>query len=318
MQYPELRYVPEAEDPSLTIETRDLVTRVIDNTGLLAPPIPADSKAYFNSTGRFTPFTHHLGYHGIRTLYDKRERRNVVAPFISWLNLQMAKQEGIPRDPVDERSAHGTGRGWPMRMEQRDRGALFTIEPMPLTRFRYTLELQPAEPDGIDFSVRFEFHRHPETGPVKFTSTWPCYVNAYDDVRLFYPRGRSLTDWRWESIAENAGMIIGETVGYEHKQTEFHVAEQAFPLAYGRIGAHALVLMFDDPGVEFYCVNAGGHSFMSAVQNPAWDFAWVIEDYPLNKPVGFNGRILYTPFKSPEQILQRYQEWEGSRLSSGR
>ena len=69
MQYEQLRYVPESEDPSLTIETDELVVKVIDNTGLLAPP--SAGKAYFNASHVFTPFVHHLGYHGIRTLYSK-------------------------------------------------------------------------------------------------------------------------------------------------------------------------------------------------------------------------------------------------------
>ena len=35
MRYDEIRYVPEREDPSITVETRDLAAKVIDNTGLL-------------------------------------------------------------------------------------------------------------------------------------------------------------------------------------------------------------------------------------------------------------------------------------------
>ena len=34
MQYEQLRYVREEQDPSLTIETERLVVKVIDNTGL--------------------------------------------------------------------------------------------------------------------------------------------------------------------------------------------------------------------------------------------------------------------------------------------
>ena len=115
MQYEQLRYVPESEDPSLTIETDELVVKVIDNTGLLAPP--AAGKAYFNASHVFTPFVHHLGYHGIRTLYSKKEKRNLVIPFASWLNLQGANLEGLETDPVDERAYAGVGRGWPLKLQ---------------------------------------------------------------------------------------------------------------------------------------------------------------------------------------------------------
>ena len=38
MQYDEIQYIPEEQDPSLTIETRDLVAKVIDNAGLSLAP----------------------------------------------------------------------------------------------------------------------------------------------------------------------------------------------------------------------------------------------------------------------------------------
>ncbi len=127
MRYDQIRYVTEEQDPSLTIETRDLVAKVIDNTGLLAPPREAAS--YFQAAGRFGEFTHHLGYHGIRTLYDKAERRNLVVPFVSWLNLQRVSLNGIENDPVDERAWAGTARGWPVRMEAVGRGARILLGP---------------------------------------------------------------------------------------------------------------------------------------------------------------------------------------------
>ena len=67
--------------------------------------------------------------------------------------------------------------------------------------------------------------------------------------------------------------------------------------------------MFDDPTVKFFVVNAGGHTSTSPVQNPAWDFEWTLEDYPLDTPVGFKGRLIYTKFEGPEQILERYRGW---------
>ena len=67
--------------------------------------------------------------------------------------------------------------------------------------------------------------------------------------------------------------------------------------------------MFSDPSVHLFTVNAGGHLFMSPVQNPAWDFEWSVEDYPLNQPVGFDGRLIYTAFQTPGKVLQRYEDW---------
>jgi hypothetical protein len=314
MQYDALRYVPDEEDPSLTIETERLVAKVIDNTGLSLPADPEAKSHYARyPMHRLLPYSHHLGYHGLRTLYDRSEKRNLVVPTASWLNLQTVEFAGLANDPVDERAWAGVGRGWPMRLEPKGRGALLTVDPLPQTQFRYTIEFQPAEPDGIDFSMRFVFHRRPDTGPCRFHATWPCYMNAYDDVRFFYPKGASPDQWAWAGLGEKPDFILGETVGYRHQHRGYNVEEQALPVGYGLIGERALILMFNDPRVKFFVVNGGGHFALSPVQNPAWDFRWVVEDYPLDTPVGIDGRLIYTAFQGEDEVLQRYREWAGGR-----
>jgi hypothetical protein len=79
MQYDQIQYVPEDQDPSLTIETQNLIAKVIDNTGL---SLASDDniKSQFSKYGinSFVSYSHHLGYHGLRTLCDKEEKRNLV------------------------------------------------------------------------------------------------------------------------------------------------------------------------------------------------------------------------------------------------
>ena len=120
--------------------------------------------------------------------------------------------------------------------------------------------------------------------------------------------------WEWSPLGEKPDIVIGEPVGYEHRQTVYRVEQQALPVGFGRIGDRALILMFSDPSVAFFVVNAGGHFPISAVQNPAWDFEWSLDDYPLNEPVGFHGRLIYTPFGGADQILRRYEDWISSVL----
>jgi hypothetical protein len=314
MRYDQLSYVPESADPSITIETGELVIKVIDNTGLALPPNP-ERKSYFGSYGyhEFVPFTHHLGYHGIRTLYSKSEKRNVVVPFVSWLNLQNLKLEGIETDPVDERAWSGVARGWPIRMERKGLGARLTLDPLPQTQFRYTIEFQPAEPDGVDFAIRFAFGLRPASRPVCAKFTWPCYMNAYDDVRFFFPKATATGGLEWTALGEKPDIVIGDPAGYEHDMTWFQAEGQALPVGYGRIGDRALTIMFSDPKVRFFVVNSGGHFSCLPVQNPAWDFEYVIEDYPLNEEVGFDGRLVYSRFESAEHVLRRYESWKHAR-----
>ncbi|MDP6506381.1 MAG: hypothetical protein QF886_22345, partial [Planctomycetota bacterium] len=196
MKYEQIRWLPEAEDPSLTIETNSLVAKVIDNTGLLLEK-NEESRTPFTKYGlhRPLPFSRLLGNHGIRTLYHKGEKRNVVIPYGCWLNLQGVRFSGIELDPIDERVHAGVGRGWPMRLERSGEGAALFIDQMPKCRLSYTIEFQPAEPDGIEFSVRFTFGKRPSGGTAQFRATWPCYMSAYDDVRFHFPQGDSADDW---------------------------------------------------------------------------------------------------------------------------
>jgi len=108
-------------------------------------------------------------------------------------------------------------------------------------------------------------------------------------------------------------LLLGEPVGYVHNQTAYVAEEQALPLGYGRVGEYALILMLSDPSVTFFLVNGGGHLFFSPVQNPAWDFCWVLNDYPLHQPVGFDGRLIYTRWRNQAQVLARYQQWLAQR-----
>lgn len=316
MQYPALKYVPQAADPSITIETAELVAKIIDNTGLELREVPG----YVPHFGRYglghhLATTHHLGYHGIRSFYRKDEKRNLVVRWASWLNLQAVRVAGIENDPVDERAAYGVGRGWPVRIERKDEGVVLTIDPMPETQFEYTIEFRPAEPDGIDFAVRFTFHRKPDNTPARFYASWPCYMNAYDDVRFHYPKGTP-DRWQWAHIGEKPDAVIGDPVGYEHRQESYHAEDQAMPVGYGLIGERALTLMLSDPSVTFFVVNAGGHAADSPVQNPAWDFSWEIDDYPLDEPVGFDGRLTYARFEGPDQVMERYRQWKGLQESA--
>ncbi len=312
MQYDEIRYIPERQDPSLILETEEVIAKVIDNSGLLVEENAGWTSYNTRYTqGQKTPHSHHLGYHGIRCLYNKEEKRNLVVPCASWLNLQGVNLEGIENDPVDERASYGVGRGWPIRMESRGSTVVLTIEPMPRTQFSYSLELRPVEPDCIEFDIRFSFSRELRDRFAGFTASWPCYMNAHDDVRFFYPGADYPNTGQWSNIGERPDVVLGDPVNYRHQQTCYDVADQAFPVGFGHLGKRALIMMFDDPGVEFFVVNAGGHSPLSSVQNPAWDFRWHISDFPANHSVGFTGRLIYTEFKGAESVFKRYQDWTG-------
>jgi hypothetical protein len=162
-QYEQLRWVDESEDPSLLLETEQLALKVIDNTGLRTRPRR-------NIHSWMEPnFSHHIGYHGIRTLWRKDERRNVVQPFASWLNLQMLEVEGLELDPIDSRAWAGVGRGWPIRMEREPAGVRLMISRMPVSGIEYSLRITPSGADSIDFEMSFTLHKKTKS-PAEFTA----------------------------------------------------------------------------------------------------------------------------------------------------
>lgn len=317
MRYSELRYVPESEDPSLELETRDLVIKLIDNTGLLCDFVAPHEGAYIGRKHQMVPISHHLGYHGIRTLYNKQECRNIVAPFVSWLNLQGFSLTGpdgqaIPLDPVDERARRGIGRGWPVTMPMEGEEVVFRIGPMPKSGLAYMMAIHPHEPDGLDFRVEFLLTKDLR-GTATLSASWPCYMNTFYEVALQYPQGAfnpSLdpeVPWRWNTMGQRKGWILGETVGFDWSQEGYDPEELAAPMAFGRIGRRALLFSFGDPEVVPFVANGGAHFQFSTVENPAWDFRRVWKDVVRGVPVGFRGKIEYFEFQGEEEILERYR-----------
>ena len=301
-QYDSLRWVDEREDPSLTIETEELVAKIIDNTGLRPRP---------GSHWMEPNYTHHFGYHGIRALWQKDERRNIVAPFYSWLTLQMLRVEGLERDPIDSRAMSGVGRGWPMRMEKQGAGVLLKIPRMPVSGIEYDFHVRPSGPDSLDFEVRFTLHKKTRE-PAKFLASWPCYMSTFDEVQLHVPAGDPDRP-TWRAFGDREPFVIGETVNYVHSQRGFSPpAPLAFPAVFGRIGSRVLALMVSRPEVRFYLINAGGHRSYYPVQNPAWDFALELPDYEVGRPFGFKGRLLYKGWDGAGEIAVRYRQWRAA------
>jgi len=297
--YAQIRWIDEREDPSLTVETDELVARVIDNTGLRPRP-----GAWWMEQN----YSHHLGYHGIRALWNRDERRNIVAPFFSWLSLQGLQVEHLELDPVDSRARAGVGRGWPMTLKREDGGALLQIPRRPVSGIEYDLRITPSGPDSLDFSVRFTLHKKGGS-PAKLRASWPCYMSTFDEVALYYPVGDPKRP-RWESFGQREPFVLGEPVNYVHSQQEFRPARApAFPAVFGQIGSRVLAIMVSDPRVEFFLVNAGGHIAYLPVQNPAWDFSLTVPDYEPGRPVGFRGRILYKTWEGEKEITRRYHAW---------
>lgn len=301
-QYESLGWVEEREDPSISLETDELMVKVIDNKGLRPRP---------ESAWMEQGYSHYLGYHGIRAFWNKAERRNIVAPFFSWLNLQGLQVQGLDLDPVDARARFGIGRGWPIQMRKDSDGVLLKIPEMPLSGVEYSLLLSPSGSDSLDFVVTFILHKKKQNS-ASFFASWPCYMSTYDEVQLYSPSGNPDAP-SWEPFGEPESFVVGEPVGFVHSQRTFSPRKPPlFPAVYGRIGSRVLAIMASRPEVKFFLVNAGGHRPYLPVQNPAWDFSFSLPDYTAGQAFGFRGRIIYKSWRGSDEITARYREWKES------
>lgn len=298
-RYESIKWIAESEDPSITLETDELVARVIDNTGLRPRP-----ESLWMEQG----YSHYIGYHGIRALWHKEERRNIVAPFASWLNLQNLQIEGLTLDPVDSRARFGIGRGWPIQMRKKPDGVSLSIAEMPASGVEYSLRFKTSGQDSLDFEVNFILHKKTRN-TASFFASWPCYMSTYDEVQLYSPSGSSDAPV-WEGFGEPESFVIGEPVGYVHSQRTFSPPRPAlFPAVYGKIGSRVLAIMASRPEVKFFLVNAGGHRAYLPVQNPAWDLSFSLPDYHAGQSFGFTGRIIYKEWRGADEMTARYRQW---------
>ena len=195
-----------------------------------------------------------------------------------------------------------------MTIQKMGQGARLHIDRLPTSGLEYSINFQPIEEDAIDFEITFTLHKKTRE-KASFFASWACYMSTYDEVALYSPVNTD-NGMEWQAFGEREPFVVGDAVNYEHIQRTFRPAEPpAFPAVYGRIGERVFVLMVDRPDVQFFLVNTGGHAAHLPVQNPAWDFSWKVADYEPGQPIGFRGRLIYTRFKSDDDVTARCRQW---------
>jgi len=153
--------------------------------------------------------------------------------------------------------------------------------------------------------------------------SWCCYMNCPEDLRLNFLSGG---EWlRYISPKHGVGSNIAPSYVPDDAlevwpelegPRSFHWdrIERRFdqPFYYGRLGGHALMLLFDTPRwLRFYCSpSGGGESLREGGTCPAWDFEWVIPDsaYEVGRQYTFRMRLVYKPFVSDEDAVAEYEK----------
>jgi len=181
-----------------------------------------------------------------------------------------------------------------------------------------------VDPCYVDHTLRFTDRRDMRARGCAFREvSWCCYMNCPEDLRIhFLSRG----EWfRYISREHGVGSNIAPAYVADEDlevwpqvsgRRPFHWdrIERRFdlPFYYGRLGDHALILIFDEPRwVRFFCSpSGGGPSLVPGQACPAWDFEWVIpeSDYQVGRQYELRMRLVYKPFVSDEDALAEYQK----------
>ena len=102
MQYDALRYDSRGSRSSLTIETANLIAKIIDNTGLKSPPADEKVRSYSAGTASTACFPTAIILATTASVPITRPSVHSCCRWHPRLNLQQVGLAGIENDPVDE------------------------------------------------------------------------------------------------------------------------------------------------------------------------------------------------------------------------
>ena len=191
-------------------------------------------------------------------------------------------------------------------------------------------EYSVREPCYVDHTLSFVDNKDVRKKGCSFREvSWCCYMNCPDDLRLHFI---SAGQWHhYNSPAHGVASNIapsyiaeGELEDWPLKSDwrserrddrPFHWDryERRFdqPFYYGRLGAMAMVLVFDTPRwLRFFCSpSGGGSSLVPGLKCPAWDFEWVIPeaDYEVGREYSLRVRLIYKRLVSADDVLAEYR-----------
>jgi len=179
-------------------------------------------------------------------------------------------------------------------------------------------------PCYVDHTLRFTDWRDMRGTDCDFReASWCCYMNCPEDSRINFLSGGQW--FRYISPQHGVGSNIAPAYVPDHElevwpklegQRPFHWdrIQQRFdrPFYYGRLGDHALILMFDTPQwLRFFCSPSGGGESLRAGETcPAWDFEWLIPRavYRVGRQYELRVRMAYKPFVSDEDVVAEYEK----------
>ncbi|MSR53157.1 MAG: hypothetical protein EXS09_07675 [Gemmataceae bacterium] len=262
---------------------------------------------------------HRAGYNGLWSLTHKAEKANLFVPAVAGLNFEHIF-DGQTLDPKGESKIFFEPRNAPMEFKKISATEAELHQAPTATFFLESwTTFKLVEPHYIDFTFRCKPTQHAfKRGYIGLF--WASYINAPDDKSM-YLRGK--TSWLQHCTpAHNAlSTVLHEKESFEmtfardHRDTlymNFSPLKFELPLFYGMFREMTAIVMFDrTEGIRLaHSPSGGGFEAMRQTSNPAWDFQFVLPKYDVNTEYGFQGRLVYRPKCSREEVLKEYESWK--------
>ena len=258
------------------------------------------------------------GYNGIHQLEHRRRPGSIFVPGVAGLNLEHyfdGHQDLTAGDDV-----FFEPRKSPMTFRRiADDEAELHQPPTPTFHVESWTRFKLVAPHYIDFSYRFVPHQHAfRNGYLGIF--WASYLHGPEDKSLYLRGGK-----RWLQHCTPAHNTMSTVLhrddrtllkfvkgGKDSLYQNYSPLRFDEPLAYGNLGSHVLLLMFDrTEGLRFtHSPSGGGDHPGRETSNPAWDWQYVLPSYEVLKDYGFKARLVYRERCSREELLAEVARWK--------
>lgn len=257
---------------------------------------------------------HRRGYNGIAELYHTAQGSSPFVARNSGFNLEHIFGGDRLQQPMEPRRH-------PMELFAVNRDeALLYQPPTPLSAVESLTRFKLKMPHSIDVTFHCvvhagDFFRHGYAGLF-----WASYIDRPADKRIYFRgkrAGRSAERWI-AAYSEKHGHESTHRGEHDKFEAYFapdfnarlanHFSQYRYtrPYYYGRFRNMVLAFMFDTSELIRFSQSPDG----GGKGNPAWDFQFLISNLKYGKEYSFRSRVIYKPFRSPEDIEEEYRRWK--------
>ncbi len=277
-----------------------------------------------NEPGTGAHSVHRAGYNGVWSLTSTHAPENCFSPAVAGLNLEHLMDDLFMTDEggeIFEPRAH------PMQLKRTaDNAVRLSQEPSPLTGVSSETVITVREPFFIDFEFRATLTRPPRSGR-SFGFFWASYMRSPETPALQFLDPEGI----WCCLSPDGhGDDSGNTVCYATVEPRWGNPELAYrsgsltqsfsqrrfglPLMFGRPGKGDMLFaqMFDQREPVRLCMSptGGGREEGARVNNPAWDFQYIVDDAAEGTTCHLRSRVIYKPFVDRDEVERLYAEWD--------